>query len=527
MRQTNCKKKFGRITTVLCMVLLLVSVAGLFVSCGQDDETGGSTKQTYTSLEDFRDKRIGVLTGTIQGAAVEKQFPQAELSYFNTHSDLLEALRQDKIDAFADSDIIIRYMMIENSDLTYFDEHLTESVLVGAIFGKNEQGNRLRDQFNEFLKKSGEDGTLDEIDKIWYGSDNSVKKVEDPASLPAKNGVLKLATDTGNPPVSYRGDDQIIGIDIDIVTRFCKAYGYGLEIEDMSFPVIVNAVATGKCDFGAGGIGITAERAESVNFSDTMYEGNSVFAYIGGNDSGSEGVFSSIKESFEKTFIRECRWKLFVQGIGVTMLITVLSILFGTLLGSLVFLACRRGNRIANGLTWLFTWLVNGMPVVVLLMVLYYIVFGSVQISGTIVSIIAFTLIFGSTVYALLKSGVAAVDIGQTEAAYALGYTDRQTFFRIVLPQALTHIMPSYKGSITALIKATAVVGYIAVEDLTKMGDIIRSRTYEAFFPLIAVAIVYFILAAVLIWIVNRVEPRFFNKKRRPEDILKGINTEL
>ena len=278
MRQTNCKKKFGRITTVLCMVLLLVSVAGLFVSCGQDDETGGSTKQTYTSLEDFRDKRIGVLTGTIQGAAVEKQFPQAELSYFNTHSDLLEALRQDKIDAFADSDIIIRYMMIENSDLTYFDEHLTESVLVGAIFGKNEQGNRLRDQFNEFLKKSGEDGTLDEIDKIWYGSDNSVKKVEDPASLPAKNGVLKLATDTGNPPVSYRGDDQIIGIDIDIVTRFCKAYGYGLEIEDMSFPVIVNAVATGKCDFGAGGIGITAERAESVNFSDTMYEGNSVFA---------------------------------------------------------------------------------------------------------------------------------------------------------------------------------------------------------------------------------------------------------
>ncbi len=126
MRQTNCKKKFGRITTVLCMVLLLVSVAGLFVSCGQDDETGGTTKQAYTSLEDFRDKRIGVLTGTIQGA---------------------------------------------------------------------------------------------------------VKKVEDPASRPAKNGVLKLATDTGNPPVSYRGEEQIIGIDIDIVTRFCKANGYGLQRE--------------------------------------------------------------------------------------------------------------------------------------------------------------------------------------------------------------------------------------------------------------------------------------------------------
>ena len=144
-------------------------------------------------------------------------------------------------------------------------------------------------------------------------------------------------------------------------------------------------------------------------------------------------------------------------------------------------------------------------------------------ISGTVVSVIGFTLVFGSAVYAMVKGGVATVDKGQTEAAYSLGYTDRRAFFRVVLPQALPHIMPSYKGQITALIKATAIVGYVAVQDLTKMGDIVRSRTYEAFFPLIAVAVIYFVLAAILTWIVNALEVRIDPRKRN--SLLKGVKT--
>ena len=123
----------------------------------------------------------------------------------------------------------------------------------------------------------------------------------------------------------------------------------------------------------------------------------------------------------------------------------------------------------------------------------------------------------------MLRNGIAAVDNGQTEAAYALGYTDGKAFFRIILPQALPYIIPVYKCEITALIKATAVVGYVAVQDLTKMGDIVRSRTYEAFFPLIAVAIVYFILAFILTSIVKRIEIRINPRSRSKEDILKGV----
>ncbi|MBQ5987374.1 MAG: amino acid ABC transporter permease, partial [Clostridia bacterium] len=200
--------------------------------------------------------------------------------------------------------------------------------------------------------------------------------------------------------------------------------------------------------------------------------------------------------------------------------------LFGTILGFAVFMLCRNGNPVANTVTRFCVWLVQGMPVVVLLMILYYIIFGRVNISGAAVSVVGFTLVFGSAVYGMLRAGVGAIDKGQLEAAYALGYTNRKAFFRIILPQALPHFMPAYKGEITALIKATAVVGYVAVQDLTKMGDIVRSRTYDAFFPLIAVAIIYFILAAILTFLVNKIEIRIDPRRRSKQQILKGVKTD-
>ena len=109
------------------------------------------------------------------------------------------------------------------------------------------------------------------------------------------------------------------------------------------------------------------------------------------------------------------------------------------------------------------------------------------------------------------------------EAAYALGYTDLKAFFRHILPQAMPHFMPPFKSALINLIKATSIVGYIAVQDLTKAGDIIRSRTYEAFFPLIATAIIYFLLAGILVFAVNQIMKKLDPTKRREEDILKGV----
>ena len=189
-----------------------------------------------------------------------------------------------------------------------------------------------------------------------------------------------------------------------------------------------------------------------------------------------------------------------------------------------LFLLCRNGNPLANHVTRFCLWLVQGMPMVVLLMILYYIIFGSVAISGMFVAVIGFTLTFGAAVFGLLKMGVGAVDNGQYEAAYALGHSSRHTFFRIILPQAVPHVLPSYQGEIVGLIKSTAIVGYIAVQDLTKMGDIVRSRTYEAFFPLIAVTVIYFVLEGLFSFAVSRIRIHIDPKKRKRENILKGVN---
>jgi polar amino acid transport system substrate-binding protein len=163
------------------------------------------------------------------------------------------------------------------------------------------------------------------------------------------------------------------------------------------------------------------------------------------------------------------------------------------------------------------------MPMVVLLMILYYVIFGSSSISGSAVAVIGFTLTFGASVFGLLRMGVSAVDNGQYEAAYALGFSNPKTFFKIILPQAIPLVMPAYKGEIISLLKATAVVGYVAVQDLTKMGDIVRSRTYEAFFPLIAVTIIYFILEAILGLIIRLIMVKTNPKKRNLNNILKGL----
>ena len=236
-----------------------------------------------------------------------------------------------------------------------------------------------------------------------------------------------------------------------------------------------------------------------------------------------ESFWESIGSSFDRTFLRENRWQLFLEGVGNTMVITLFSILFGTALGFLLFMLCRNGNIVANGITRFSLWLVQGTPMVVLLMILYYIIFGSVAINGIFVAVIGFTLTFGAAVYGLIKMGVGTIDRGQYEAAYALGHSDRHTFFKIILPQAIPHILPAYQSEIVGLIKATAIVGYIAVQDLTKMGDIVRSRTYEAFFPLIAITVIYFVLEGLLSFAVSRIRVSTDPRKRKTARILKGV----
>ena len=475
----------------------------------------------YSEYSDLSGKRVSMLTGAPFEELVRSKVPDVgEFSYFNSAPDTILALKSGKTDAFLTNNAVGALAVNRNPELALFPQDLDTSAF-GIAFAK---GDPARDMWQAAYDAISEE-TKNALWEKWTGSDDSVKLLPE-QDWPGSNGTVQAAVCDSLEPMSYMGNGgQLIGFDIEMILLMAKELDVHVEFTGMEFSAIMSSVQADKALLGAGSIIATDERKQSVDFVE-YYPAAFVLVVRAFRIETGGSFLSAIADSFQKTFIRENRWKLFLKGIGTTMLITVLSVLFGTILGFAVFMLCRNGNPAANFITRFFVWLVQGMPAVVLLMILYYIIFGRVNISGAAVSVVGFTLVFGSAVFGMLRAGVGAIDKGQLEAAYALGYTNRKAFFRIILPQALPHFMPAYKGEITALIKATAVVGYVAVQDLTKMGDIVRSRTYEAFFPLIAVAILYFILAAILTFLVNRIEIRIDPRRRSKQQILKGVKTD-
>ncbi|MCR5232795.1 MAG: ABC transporter permease subunit [Lachnospiraceae bacterium] len=517
-----------RIIRVTVFIVLLLSIpvgcanAGSYAGRQSETETqegtGEISEAEYTEFSQLKGRTVSMLTGApFEDLVLSHEPGVAEFTFFNNTPDALQALKSGKTDAFLNNNAIGTLAVNRNPELAMFPQSLNDGVFGFAFAKGSEECKQWQAAYDTIPEE-----TKNALWEKWTGSDESAKILPE-QDWPGRNGTVRAAVCDTLEPMSYVGEGgQLIGFDIEMLLLIAKELDVHIQFTGMEFSAIMASVQSGKALVGAGSIIATDERKQSVDFVE-YYPAAFVLVVRASQTAPDRNFLFSLTDSFQKTFIRERRWKFFLEGIGTTLFITVASVLFGTVLGFGMFLLSRKGNRVADRVTRFIVWLVQGMPVVVLLMILYYVIFGRVHISGTLVSIIGFTLIFSTSTFGMLKTGVGAVDTGQTEAAYALGFSDRQTFFRIVLPQALPHIMPTFTGQVTTLIKATAIVGYIAVQDLTKMGDLIRSRTYEAFFPLIAVAVIYFVLAAILTCLVRFVGNRFDTKRRGHTDLMKGV----
>ncbi len=220
----------------------------------------------------------------------------------------------------------------------------------------------------------------------------------------------------------------------------------------------------------------------------------------------SSSPFAAFVRSFQSNILQENRYLLILDGLKVTVMISVFSTLFGTFLGALVCFMRMSRNRLLSGMAKLYIAILRGTPVLVFLMLMFYVVFASVDINPVIVSVIAFGMNFAAYVAEIYRAGITSIDKGQSEAGIAMGFTKVNTFLFIILPQTVQRILPVYKGEFISLVKMTSVVGYIAVQDLTKASDIIRSRTFDAFFPLLMVAILYFLISWVLMLFLEYLE---------------------
>lgn len=474
-------------------------------------------------LSQFNTASLGVVTGSLYGGYSKEQFPNANIKEFNNFSDVLVALKQGKVDG----------IMLDKpnfNSVARTDKKLScitvpaYSVEIGFGFQKNDGGDALSKQMNEFLAKLNSDGTTKKLIDKWYGETEPQETIA-LEELKANEKTLNVSIDTTRKPFVYMYEGKPVGFEIEVLYMFCKEYGYNVNISDVSFASGLAGLASEKYDLVCGGLYMTPERKESVNFSNPYMVAEVVMAKC--ERSGFDNFMASIKESFEKTFVREQRWKLIVEGICTTMIISLFSVLGGTLLGFALYMAARSKkkwlSKLAKGIAKVYSTIIAGTPTLVVLMLLFYVVFTSPDMSGIVVAIVGFILTFGSFVYDNLALTVSGVDNGQLEAAYALGYSRNRTFFRIILPQAMKMFVPAYSGEIVNLIKATSVVGYIAVNDLTKMGDIIRGNTYEAFFPLIAVAVIYFAITWIIAGLLGILRKKAEPKRRKNKNILKGV----
>lgn len=493
------------------------------------DEFDVSTISGSAKFDELDGKKIGYLSGSLYKSYIEELVSSPNIFAYSSNSEIGKALEDGVIDAYIVDQPLARILVKP------YENHHVHSVIAKEEYGfafqkNNTEYPQLRSQMNSFLKDLKTFGLLDQIDDIWFGENTSLKTV-DYSVLTGENGVLRMAVVSGvGAPFIYSDGNQFIGYDIDIAIRFCEEYGYGLEIYDCdSVKSALEGVAAGNYDLAGSCITVSQDRKQLVDFSDPDYYGGVIFITKGAEvekTSKLSDFFTSISNSFQKTFIREERWKVFASGLGITVSISVLSAIFGSAMGFGLFLVYRKEKRVINTvIDWVSRFL-QMTPVVVILMIFYYLIFGKFGFEGIVVSIITFSLMFACGVVSIFNAAVKAVDPGQALAVRALGYKDTKGFIRMILPQAIPHFIPGYKSEIVGLIKNTSIVSYVAVQDLTMVTDIIRARTYEAFFPLIATAAIYFLMALLLTKLIERIEINIDPSNRKVSRILKGVKTD-
>ena len=241
-------------------------------------------------------------------------------------------------------------------------------------------------------------------------------------------------------------------------------------------------------------------------------------------------LFNDLKRQFILNFIEKDRWKLMVTGLENTLKITIVAAIIGIFIGILLAsirstydkqyetLKKHKGFKyyvlsFLNFIAQVYLTVIRGTPVVVQLLIAFFIIFASAK-NGVAIAMLAFGINSGAYVAEIFRGGIMAIDNGQFEAGYSLGFNYFQTMIFIVIPQVLKNVLPMLLNEFIALLKETSVAGYVAVTDITRAGNVIRGTTFSPFMPLIAVALFYLIMVMILTQVVKRVERRLRKSER-------------
>ena len=227
----------------------------------------------------------------------------------------------------------------------------------------------------------------------------------------------------------------------------------------------------------------------------------------------------SLIEQFQFNFLDDSRWQFIVSGLKNTIIITFFAVLLGIFLGFVIAIVRSTHDKtgklkILNVICRVYLTVIRGTPTMVQLLIVYYVIFATVDPGKIVVAIIAFGMNSAAYVAEIVRSGIMSIDQGQTEAGRSLGLNFSQTMRLIIIPQAFKNVLPALVNEFIVLIKETSIIGYIGMMDLTKGAMLIQSRTYNAFWPLMAAAAIYLVIVGILTWGMNKLERRLRTSER-------------
>lgn len=505
------KSKSSSVRTLIFLMLLTITLFA-FVSCNSDDKSKSQSK--VQTIDDLSGATIGVQLGTTGDIFVSDYEKEGStIERFNKAADAVQALKLGKIDCIVIDEAPANAFVEINPELSILEEDFAVEEYAICISKKNPQ---LREDINSAISQLKQDGTLEKIISNYIGDSTKGQFPYIPKEdVDRSNGTLKVATNATFAPYEYMEGGEIIGIDIDLAKAICDILGMSLKIEDIEFDSIISAVQSGKSDIGLSGMTVTEDRLKSIDFTDSYTTATQVIII----NNGSIDTNVSFKEKLHNNFVVDSRWKNITNGLLVTLEISFFAVLIGIVLGFLIAIlrsTCDKTGKfkLLNIILKAYLTIIRGTPTMVQLLIIYYVIFASTDINKILVAVIAFGLNSSAYIAEIVRGGIMSIDEGQFEAGRSLGFTYSQTMFYFILPQAFKNVLPALCNEFIVLIKETSISGYIGIMDLTRGGDYIRSRTYEAFLPLIAVALVYLVIVVVLTWLVSKLEKRLKNDEK-------------
>lgn len=462
-------------------------------------------------------RRLAVLIGTFMDIWASREFPSAQITRFNSQADMMLSLQSGRSDIVLTDSVTAYAQTALTPDLAVAQDGLAPSPIATAF---NRQNPALRERFDRFLAQLQADGTLAQMRQRWFVANPQQVRMPDIA-LPTAGTPLRVGTALvlGLPFVS-RADGHYIGYEIELAQRFAQHAGVPVQFVPLEFETLIASLAANKIDAIIANLTVTQEREKQVAFSQP-YNFETLAVLVRAKDlampvaaatvatpAASPGWLAPLVASLTSTFITEQRWRLVLDGLWITLTVSLLATVFGTVLGAAICALRMAPQPLLQHIGRLYIGVMRGLPVLLLLMLTYYVAFARIDIHPVAVAVLAFGMNFAAYAAEIFRSGVRSIDPGQTEAGIAMGFSRVATFTHFILPQAAQRVLPVYRGEFISLIKMTSIVGYIGVMDLTKASDIIRSRTFEAFFPLVMVSLAYFLVIWLLGLLLDRIEKR-------------------